>query len=240
MVLLVIVDSLRYDHAPDLPGFTKRKCIASADNTEPAIATILTGRPPSVHGVTTTPTLDLADRLRRLDVLPKRFKTSYMMSPAIGFKPLFTRFKQAKYADEVEGLPPYDLNVVHVMDVHDYRDHGRGLKYYRGFEAYRGGWEPPTPRPMETALRVAALLRAMYRGAVERCFECLAPLIRAADKIGELVVVTADHGESLTYFHHHGAPDPSVYEVPLYANIDLEDRVYRQEEVYDIVLRARA
>jgi len=233
---LIVIDSLRYDHTPRLPGFWLYKCRALANNTEPSLTTILTGLPPNEHGVRHTGDVGNEEKLRRI---LKPIANSFIASPAIIFHPFFTYSTTAKYSEEVfiearKYVDKVNYMLLHLMDVHDYRDVNYGVRYYKGFERIKEGvlkWRAPSglPRTQETLIQTtkdAGLLKAKYKGAVARVFEQIeefCSLIRDWK-----IIITADHGEDLTFFHHDGL---DVYDVPLLTNFKLEEKVYTHLDV---------
>ena len=246
--ILIVIDSLRFDEAPSIEGLVLRKCVALASNTESSLATILSGLSPEEHGITRIGQPNAPQLLERIRdrLLPSFFKRSFIASPAIIFHRFFTRSTHAKYCEEV--FPEaarlqhsFDFILLHEMSVHDYRDMGLASEFYAGFEpiprealGYRGSMG--LRRPVEgeiQCLRDAGWLKAKYRGAVKRVFTQLTEFLRLLRDWR--IIVTSDHGESFTFFHHDGVPDPSVYEVPLYTNFELEDKTYTHLDVYRMV-----
>ena len=234
-VCLIVVDALNYEHTPRLPGFWLYECKALANNTEPSLATILTGLPPEKHGIVHTG--DAGNDVKLRSVL-KPIPNSFIASPAVIFHPFFTYSTTAKYVEEVileadKYVDKVDFMLLHIMDVHDYRDVNRGLKYYEGFKLISNvalEWRQPSrlPRTQETLIqttRDANLLIAKYKGAVERVFETLIPFV---SRLEGKVIITADHGEDLTFFAHDGL---DVYDVPLITNFKLPERVYTHLDV---------
>lgn len=228
-ICLIVVDSLSYEYAPDLAGFRKSLCYSLADNTEPSLATILTGLAPSEHKITTTGAPDNRQKLERVaDRMLTRFcRSSFIASPAVIFHKYFTRSAVCKYVEELacSTLGGEEFILLHFMDVHDYRDVGRATKYYKGFAEIPDNvldWVAPSglPRVQESLIQLtrdANLLRAKYLGAVERSFEILQDIIRQLS--GYEIIITADHGEDLDYFHHHGR---NTTRVPLYTRFEHE------------------
>ena len=238
---LIIVDSLRYDHTPKIEGFYLYKCISLANNTESSITTILTGVTPDEHGIRRTGDPKNEEKLK--NVL-KPIPNSFIASPAVIFHPYFTYSTSAKYSEEVfleaRNYLECDFMLLHLMDVHDYRDINRGLKYYKGYESMSEEalkWVAPSglPRTQEILIQTtkdAGLLKAKYKGAVERVFEQIAEFVRLLT--GWRVIITGDHGEDLTYFHHDGL---DVYEVPLMTSFKLTDKTYTHQDVWRLLWR---
>jgi len=239
VICLIIVDALRYDCLPFLPKWLHvYKCRALANNTEPSITTILTGLTPEEHGVMHTGDFGNDEKLRRV---LKPIPNSFIASPAVIFHPFFTYSTTAKYSEEVfaEAKKYMDFNQVdfmllHLMDVHDYRDINYGMRYYEGFEEMSDeavNWKIPSglPRTQEMLIqttRDAGLLKAKYKGAVVRTFE---QIIEFCSSIPHYkIIITADHGEDLTYFAHDGL---DVYDVPLITNFRLEEKTYTHLDV---------
>ncbi len=249
---IIVIDALRYDVAVDFAPRTLHlyKCRSLADTTEPSLTTILSGLKPEEHGIVRTGQRNARRMLRRIRdrLLPRFFRSSFIASPAILFHPYFTYGTVAKYSEEifteaVKYLGKVDFMLLHCMDCHDMRSTpGLALKYYKGYEPIPEHvleWRPPSglPRPYEDDLRYArdaGWLKAKYRASVHHVFENIdlfLPSLR-----GWRIILTADHGESMVYWHHDSVPDPSVYEVPLMTNLRLEDRVYDHIDIYRMVV----
>lgn len=243
---LIIIDSLRYDHAP--PRLRPRPCRSLADTTEPSIATILSGLPPWEHGILKTGQRGagkLLDRIRNR-LLPSLYDSSLIASPAIIFHKYFTySYTMNRIEDEARvaktHLGEVDFILLHDMTVHDLAvGEDEAMRYYEGYEPlprYARTWRPPSglKRPYQHIFDKGdlGLLKAYYKAAVDRVFRVVENLLRDLD--GWRVIITSDHGESLIYWHHDGVPD-DVYRVPLIANFELEDREYTHLDVYRLCL----
>lgn len=248
-VCLIIVDCLRYDQVPmDLipEGFSVFPCRALSDTTEPSLANILSGLPPEKHGILKVGQRDAPQKLRRLELIPRHFKKSFIASPATIFHEFFTIASLAKYSEEAvyeaqKHAGSVGFMMLHVMDVHDLRDMGSGAKFYQGFEPVAEealSWKPPFGRrPFETDFRTgdAGLLKAKYKGAVRRVFKNLNPFILTF-LTGWAVILTGDHGESFTFWHHDGVQDEEVFKVPLITNLEMESKEYNHLDIYSLVV----
>lgn len=249
---LIIVDSLRYDETPRelIPyNFKLYKCKSLANTTEPSLTTILSGLPPEKHRITKTGQPNASKQLRNIKLLPNYFKKSFISSPAIIFHPYFTYSSLNKYVEEaiyeaIKYIDVINFAVLHVMDVHDLRDMGWGFQYYKGYEEIPKevlNWNPPTlqKRPYETDFRTgnAGLLKAKYRGAVVNVFSHLLRFIGLLESSDMWkIIITADHGESFKWWHHDGIYEQDVFEVPLIANIPLEEKEYSHLDIFKMVI----
>jgi len=247
-MLLLIVDSLRYDAVseeitPNMAQMYKYPCIASNNNTEPSLTTILTGKPPLEHGFLGNGQKDGKDILR--EHLPQR--DWKLFSPAIVFRPYFD-FIQGKHLEEVD----FDLGkkptIIHTMDVHDYNcPDAIAKRFYKGFESIPDerewmhydlskamGWG----HPWEGCLRTsdAGWLKAKYKGATHLVDKWVGELLKSHK--GK-IFITADHGEGWgergIVFRHQGLWDELVY-VPLMTNFQLPElKLYYHTDLLNLI-----
>jgi hypothetical protein len=141
----------------------------------------------------------------------------------------------SKYASEA------DFMLLHDMTVHDLAvDMREALRYYKGYEPipeWVKSWRTPTglKRPYQELFDKgdAGLLKACYRAAVVKVFKEIIELVNHLRSWR--IVITADHGESLLYWHHDSVPD-NVYEVPLITNVRLEEKEYTHLNVYKLCI----
>jgi len=204
---LIIVDCLRWDVASDpeiMPNLNKKMNVypiyTVANTTEPSLASILIGDYSHRHGFMGLGQKDSKEILRRK--LPEEVKNWHMFSPAICFKP-FTRFHKGKYYPEVELRSPDETQIIHLMDVHDYKHRGEWRKFYKGHEElvdetehmrYNLPKEKGWGRPWRTHagnIDDAGKLKAYYKAAAHNVDKFISSLLDN----DELVMVTADHGE---------------------------------------------
>ena len=249
-VCLIIVDSLRYDAITldDIPkNFHFAKCRSLANTTEPSIATILTGKPPELHGIVRLGQANARELLRKHELLPNLFETSFIASPAIIFHEFFTYASQEKYIEEqvVEArkyLDKVEFVCLHCMNCHDLKLNNPELAYefYEGYEPIPKeimNWKPPSglKRPYEDVFRQgdAGWLKALYKACVKEVFKHIREFVESLRDW--LIVITGDHGESFTYWHHDGVYEREVFEVPLITNFPLAKEEYTHTEIYSLI-----
>jgi len=233
---LIIVDCLRWDVASDpeiMPNLNKKMNVypiyTVANTTEPSLASILIGDYPHRHGFMGLGQKDSKEILRRK--LPEEVKNWHMFSPAICFKP-FTRFQKGKYYPEVELRSADETQIIHLMDMHDYKHRGEWRKFYDGYEElvdetehmrYNLPKEKGWGRPWETHagdIDDAGKLKAYYKAAAYNVDKWIGKLLER----DETIIVTADHGEGFgekgIVFRHQDLYDFMV-RVPFACNKDI-------------------
>lgn len=243
-VCLIIIDSLRYDQTPS--KFNPYRCRSLADTTEPSLATILSGLPPWEHGIVKTGQKDAGKLLEKIKerLLPSLYQTSLIASPAVLFHHYFTysySLNRMKDIAEVALKHEVEFMLLHPMDVHDLAvDIRDALRYYRGYEPipeWVKSWRPRSGlrRPYQDLFEKgdAALLKALYKASVNKVFGEIAKLVNK-HLYDWKILITADHGESMIYFHHDGVPD-DVYSVPLLTHFVLEEKEYTHLDIYKIL-----
>lgn len=249
-----MIDALGYNIACDISKkFTEcYRCRSFADTTEPSLTTILSGLPPWEHGIVYTGQKGAEKLLEKLKhrLLPSFYESSLIASPAVLFHPYFTysyaenRMEKIaeialKHKDEV------DFMLLHPMNVHDLHhsnsDLAEALRYYQRepIPSWVKSWKPRSglKRPYQELFDRgdAGLLKALYRAVAKRVLEDAKRLAKKLEREGWKVIETADHGESMIFFHHDGVPD-DVYQVPLITNFELEEKEYTHLDVYKLCI----
>jgi len=248
--LLIVIDSLRYDIAKKFTECYKCRCFA--DTTEPSLATILSGLPPWEHGIVCTGQKGAEKLVEKLKdrLIPSFYKSSLIASPAVLFHPYFTysyaENRMKRIAEIAVKHKKVDFMLLHPMEVHDLYynnlDLTEVLRYYRGYKqipSWVRSWKPRSglKRPYQELFDKgdAGLLKALYKNVAKKVLEDVKKLAEMLK--GWRVIVTADHGESMLFFHHDGVPD-DVYQVPLITNFEIERKdEYNHLDVYNMSLR---
>ena len=262
-VLFITVDTLRTDHLgtygyrlPTSPaidslaaeGVRFSRCLATAPETVPAAASVLTGlyqgRHRSLHNRASLPgdVTTLAERLRDAGYNTAGFTGNFLLSEKYGFAQGFEHFEDfsskspwegssddrgvALAADWLRSAPaePWFL-WVHLMDPHG--PYVSAAPWWSESFAYEPGifaQDPPVPLsktnfglgviPAYQAIRGATLLSDFvrrYDGEIRFTDAQIGSLLGTVARLGQreqtLVVLTADHGESLVEhreFLQHG------------------------------------
>ena len=235
------IDTLRADHlgsygaanalTPNLDALAKRgvqftTALSHAPLTGPSHASILTGRTPPGHGFRNNGGYVLAPTLR---TAAEDFKQAgYRTAAFVSAFPLDRRFGFDRGFDVYEDHLPRgnDRRRTPYVERHAERDHRRRAPLARGAEERRksGPWfmwvhyyDPHAPYepPSDLAERFR---NAPYDGEIASVDRELSRVLKALEQRGDLgrtvVLVTADHGESLGE-HGEGAHGLFVYDATI-------------------------
>lgn len=237
-VVLYVVDTFRFDDSPFArdptlagPAFARfaadgilyRNSFSATSWTRPAVASLLTGLPPSLHGV-----FDRQDRLRgslpRLSSLLAEagwqsiaLSTNPNILPVWGFGPGFDRFLDVGTSGWVHerGFATLERDLLAVVEgsadrpvflyVHDNEPHlpYRPLPRYR--EMFGAPAEGSAAEIPQRDVPDDPATRALYRATIRATSDRFGLLIEALRRIGRyedaLIVLVGDHGEE---FGEHG------------------------------------
>lgn len=242
---LIIIDALRYDVATDpkiMPNLNEKMNVQPihvvANQTEPSIASMLTGKYPHQHGYTSLGQLDGEEIIQKYG---KIYPSYHMYSPSDQFKSMMGSFQRIAfdfkdmpdpYCHDVPTKPDRD-EIIHIMDVHDYyhSDQHQWMDFYNGYEPLveeedymlyslhkAPGWKPLWM--MHTPTDNAGKLKAIYKNSAHQVDKWIGELLRT----GEKIIVTADHGEGFgekgVAFRHMDVYDFMV-KVVLATNFDV-------------------
>lgn len=220
-----------------------RTCIANANSTEPSLTTILTGLLPLEHGITGVGQKDAPSILPGLPLLSRRFKDSFIASPAVILHPFFSGATSAKYTEEfTEKWLDHDFILMHFMDVHDYRGGDKWKDYYKGRKeigepdlTFDIRSHPAWYSPCHSIVKDGdgGLAEAHYDSAAHRVDKLVGTVLAMMDP-EDTIIVTGDHGESFgengVWYNHMDLYDP-VIKVPLVTNKKIPEGLRAHSEI---------
>ena len=256
---LIIIDCLRADRLspwggeiPFLDGRLFTRCISANGWTLLSIASILTGKYPSEHGL-----LDHSCRIRvpgaaaafrEAGFFTAAIVNNNNLQPEFGFPDGFERYENfpnedhdspfRRFQDAVAqaSAGPF-LLVFHTNIVHDYF---LGKPYYRD----RAGAEPVPPAGRKPWIawpkEYHDILRARYDRGIRHCIARIrSEILPLLDLERTLVMVTSDHGEGIysPRVYHAGRLHNDLLQVPtVILNEQGEDsRLFSQTELWNLI-----